>query len=286
MNPDQQSFLLRYVLPHKIDPSAQTRDILTVLSRQIPEDAFSVSQWQLGIQFYRSRMQTLGLKGKLLIDVGCGTGNWSIAASTLFEQVVGIDRRQDRINAALQIAKTMRIDNIDFLVGDAANLPVTARADWIIIQNVLPYVQDLNMTLSEAAGSLADGGLLWCSWVDRSVIIYNALDAIAERSLQKVAQACVFGCRCFTPGASSGSGFLTKDLVTRALRVQGFLPVHDSDLQTWPEPKGPLRRRSFWDFLIGMNSYARGFNAHDVQTDRQVFLQYCSVIWIRYKCVE
>jgi cobalt-precorrin-6B (C15)-methyltransferase len=53
------------------------------------------------------------------VDIGCGSGTVSIAASRLAKHVIAIDNRDDAINATSQNIKECGIKNITILKGDA-----------------------------------------------------------------------------------------------------------------------------------------------------------------------
>ena len=55
----------------------------------------------------------------VFVDIGCGSGSVSIAASGLAKHVFAIDNRDDAINATSENIKECRIKNIRLLKGDA-----------------------------------------------------------------------------------------------------------------------------------------------------------------------
>jgi SAM-dependent methyltransferase len=60
--------------------------------------------------------------GKLLLDVGCHWGRWSIAAAQKGYRTIGIDPSLEGVEAARRIAKQLGLDS-QYLVGDARQLP-------------------------------------------------------------------------------------------------------------------------------------------------------------------
>jgi len=64
----------------------------------------------------------LGLKkGDTFVDIGCGTGKISIAASMLANKVFAVDRRSEAITYARSRARESGIENITFFEGEAVN---------------------------------------------------------------------------------------------------------------------------------------------------------------------
>ena len=63
-------------------------------------------------------------QGVDLLDLGCGSGRFSIGAAQIgFNNVVGVDITPWAVNAAIKKAERLRVENVSFLVGDMTNLP-------------------------------------------------------------------------------------------------------------------------------------------------------------------
>lgn len=58
-----------------------------------------------------------------ILDLGCGSGRFSIGAAQMGFNVTGVDITPEAINAAKQKAEKLGVKNINFLVGDMTNLP-------------------------------------------------------------------------------------------------------------------------------------------------------------------
>lgn len=61
-------------------------------------------------------------KGSSSLDLGCGSGRFSIGAAQSGFDIIGIDITPDAIRAAQQKAKQLRLKNVKFSVGDMTNL--------------------------------------------------------------------------------------------------------------------------------------------------------------------
>jgi SAM-dependent methyltransferase len=70
----------------------------------LPRDDFSASQYLLGLGYFRRRLETIFEPGSCFLDVGCGAGVWSVAASFTQRLVVGIDADLPRLRCARTIA--------------------------------------------------------------------------------------------------------------------------------------------------------------------------------------
>jgi len=62
-------------------------------------------------------------KESKILDVGCGSGRFSIGAAQIGHDVTGIDITPDAITAASNKARDLKIGNAHFLVGDMTQIP-------------------------------------------------------------------------------------------------------------------------------------------------------------------
>lgn len=62
-------------------------------------------------------------KQSKILDVGCGSGRFSIGATQIGHNVTGIDITPAAISAAAKKAKRLNLGNIHFLVGDMTKIP-------------------------------------------------------------------------------------------------------------------------------------------------------------------
>src|SRR3989338_6490982 len=62
-------------------------------------------------------------KGSRILDVGCGSGRFSIGTAQSGHTVIGIDITQAAITAASERAKNLKLDNVNFLVSDMTEMP-------------------------------------------------------------------------------------------------------------------------------------------------------------------
>ena len=61
--------------------------------------------------------------GAIILDLGCGSGRFSVGAVELGFNVTGVDITPDAIGAASRRSKSLNLDNAKFLVGDMTELP-------------------------------------------------------------------------------------------------------------------------------------------------------------------
>lgn len=116
------------------------------------------------------------LKGKMILDLGCGSGRFTIALALAgAERVHGIDLGKKSIIEAARIAKSAGINNITFEAGDILDLPYRDNQfDFIYCNGVLHHTKNMEKGIEELYRVLkpgcraflylyADGGLFWHS---------------------------------------------------------------------------------------------------------------------------
>jgi 2-polyprenyl-3-methyl-5-hydroxy-6-metoxy-1,4-benzoquinol methylase len=106
-----------------------------------------------------------------LLDVGCGTGAYSLEAARAGARVFGVDRSWNAIEAAR--ASTARSGlRASFAAASAGDLPFRGKQfDLVLAVTVLCFVPDARKAVSEMARVLRPGGLLvlgdlgrWSTW--------------------------------------------------------------------------------------------------------------------------
>jgi tRNA (guanine-N7-)-methyltransferase len=81
----------------------------------------------------------------LILEVGCGKGDFSIALAKFLPEVlvIGMDRKADRLYAAVRTAETLHLPNVFFWQGDALLLEATFAAGevseiWLVHPDPYP----------------------------------------------------------------------------------------------------------------------------------------------------
>lgn len=73
-----------------------------------------------------------GLKGKKILDLGCGTGTHAIILAKRGYNVVGIDRSSEMIKHAREKAKKDNVKNVKFISADIRNIKLDYKFDAVI----------------------------------------------------------------------------------------------------------------------------------------------------------
>jgi SAM-dependent methyltransferase len=119
-------------------------------------------------------------EGKLLLDIGCSWGRWSIAAARNGYKVVGIDPSLGALMAAQRVARSMNIDII-CVCADSHHLPFQDSSfDQVYSYSVLQYFGRPNNALAafaEIGRTLRPGGS------ELKLAVLRRVDFIAMPSL-------------------------------------------------------------------------------------------------------
>jgi ubiquinone biosynthesis O-methyltransferase len=111
------------------------------------------------------------VRGRDVLDVGCGDGTLAVMLSRRGATVVGVDAAPAMIRAAIERATSSGL-HIGFCVGQAERLPIASNSfDLVIAKTILCFVQDAAPVFEEMARILRPGGTLvigelgkWSTW--------------------------------------------------------------------------------------------------------------------------
>ena len=100
--------------------------------------------------------------GERVLDLGCGAGTDSLVAARMVGpegHVVGIDMTREMLDKARRAVGEMGADNVEFVEGEAEQLPFPdASFDVVISNGVIDLIPDKDAVFSELHRVLAPGG--------------------------------------------------------------------------------------------------------------------------------
>jgi ArsR family transcriptional regulator len=104
--------------------------------RQRSQDYFEslAGDWErIRKSYFDDRVTSLAIEKLLprdlmLADIGCGTGSLTFELARFAAKVTGVDLSPEMLRRARAAAKQRRLRNLEFLQGDALDLPLPARA--------------------------------------------------------------------------------------------------------------------------------------------------------------
>jgi ubiquinone/menaquinone biosynthesis C-methylase UbiE len=115
------------------------------------------------------------VKGKKILDLGCGNGYFSFMLEKKWAKVTGVDISSNLIAFAKETAKKLKSKS-EFLVADAANLKVLKDKKFDIIVSNMAFmdIKDIKKTIKECSKHLRKTWLLLFS-------IANPIYGVSER---------------------------------------------------------------------------------------------------------
>jgi arsenite methyltransferase len=100
--------------------------------------------------------------GERVLDLGCGAGTDSLVAARMVGpegHVVGIDMTREMLDKARRAAGEMSTHNVEFVEGEAEQLPFPNESFDVVISNgVIDLIPDKDAVFSELHRVLAPGG--------------------------------------------------------------------------------------------------------------------------------
>jgi ubiquinone/menaquinone biosynthesis C-methylase UbiE len=183
-----------------------------------------------------------------VLDVGCGCGALTLAASTFADSVVGLDISVPLTEIASERARASAIDNVEFVVADAQTHSfATGTFDLVVSQFGLMFFDDPVRAFSNLRHSLdPDGRLAFVSW--QGLAANEWLTVIANEVANR-ADIPEFG------GLANGPGMFalkSPDETAALLEEAGFSDVALEPLAPTILIGGGGTVNQSMDFLLGM----------------------------------
>lgn len=124
------------------------------------------------------------LRGRTLVDLGCGMGTFTIEAATRGAFGVGVDPAPSAVAAARRVALAEGAGGASFVRADAALLPLAdASADVVLAADLTEHLDDVTLAriLREAGRALRPDGHLVLYTPDRQ----HVFERLRERGIMK-----------------------------------------------------------------------------------------------------
>lgn len=122
---------------------------------------------------------------KSILEVGCGTGRWLRALTTLNKKLFGLDYSQEMLKIASEAQRDLFLTN-----AEACMLPFSKYSfDMIFCINAIHHFPDKEKFFSEAVESLKANGIL-CIYgvdphIDKNWYVYDYFDDLYEKDLER-----------------------------------------------------------------------------------------------------
>lgn len=100
-------------------------------------------------------------KETALVDLGCGTGFFTIPAARKVKKVFALDVQQEMLNILRDRIEKQKINNIEALLSEESSIPLPDNSvDVLLMANVFHELEDRNSILKEGQRILSDEGRL------------------------------------------------------------------------------------------------------------------------------
>lgn len=128
------------------------------------EELYIELMWHsVGNQYYEEKLNDINFRGGTVLDIGCGPGQWSVAASKSNKRVLSIDANANFIDYLNKYISTNKITNIETCVAEVLEWNnANEKFDFIICYNMLQYLQE-DKIIEILSNALKPGGKLFLS---------------------------------------------------------------------------------------------------------------------------
>ena len=164
--------------------------------------------------FHRDPKSNLPLKGLQILDIGCGGGLLCEPLTQLGAIMTGVDALERNIKTAEIHSKKMGL-NINYLHGTIEELVLSSNTKYDVVLNmeVIEHVKNQAEFIKNCGAMLSDGGILFCSTINRTFKAFTFAILGAEYIL-----------RWLPKGTHQYNKFVTPDEIQRWLKDAGLLP--------------------------------------------------------------
>ena len=144
-----------------VDENYLTQNVYGNLWKDLNDDYINNESKNVLLNIFEKNNQSIDLiKNKSVLDMGCGSGRFTIALAQLGAQMVtGIDLGKTGISVGRKISEKLNLKNIKFLEGNVTSLPFENDSfDFVFSKGVLHHTGNLNKGLDEYHRVLKKGG--------------------------------------------------------------------------------------------------------------------------------
>ena len=179
---------------------------------------YAAQELERPLAYYEARIRRLGLADAgVVLDAGCGIGQWSLALALHNDEVHGVDRMPERLAIGELLVRAHDVDNVHFTDGDLEELPYAdGTFDAVVCYGVFMFLQQ-ERAMSELGRTLRPGGRLYIcgNGVGWSLLL------IARRRLVRMGARTI----ARTLLHREPDNFLTRRRMTGLLRRHGLEPT-------------------------------------------------------------
>jgi 2-polyprenyl-3-methyl-5-hydroxy-6-metoxy-1,4-benzoquinol methylase len=183
--------LLRRQMGHH--PGELTPDderVLAVVRKSVPTDEFTISQFLLGSRYWGDRLDRVFGARSTMIDVGCGGGNWVLAAARQGRSVLGVDLHEARLACARAVmeAEGPNVGTARLVAASGTELPLPdGSTSAILCFNVLTVMGvPIGTVLKEFRRVAAENARVYVTVTGPGYVAYLTVQSLLRPSLVRL----------------------------------------------------------------------------------------------------
>ena len=116
-------------------------------------------RWDMSARFDETMRECRGIEGAEILDVGCGSGRYSIELARRGARATGVDTAAQMIGIARRLAREERFeDRCRFIISDFLSAPLDRKFEVTLAIGLFDYIADPRPYLVKMAGAARAGG--------------------------------------------------------------------------------------------------------------------------------
>lgn len=145
------------------DVKVETGKVYGRLWNKYPGDMVDEAKTIINERFSANDIPMDILKGKIILDAGCGSGRYSCALARLgAKKVIGLDYGDDGLNLAKKLAESKNVTNVEFKKGSLLRMPFDDEEfDFVFANGVFHHTGDIEQGTKELYRVLKTNGNAW-----------------------------------------------------------------------------------------------------------------------------
>lgn len=178
---------------------------------------------QAPIRNVEKKLLTSIPKQSRILDVGCGSGRFTIGAAQIGHNITGIDITPAAVVAATEKAKTLNLGNVDFLVEDMTEIPFEDnKFDYVFCLrfsiNAVATFEKRRMAVNEMIRVVKPGGTVYVESFNKLYLGRGMIVPLKNLFSDLLRQVLIFWCRVT---GREYTGLLPGDIVYKSNKVAG-----------------------------------------------------------------
>lgn len=199
---------------------------------------YAVDRYSRPLEEHEAVLEQLGfVERERALDVGSGSGQWSIALSRRNREVVAVEARPEFVEVARRMAAYVGANNVSFTVARAETAEIDPGFDLAWCHSVLMYTNH-ELVLGNVARWTAPGGAFYCGYSSEGARLQRLVEGLAagdQRAVERELSTLLSNER-WRAGLGQRRGMLglREDELVRMCALLGLKAVESPGVQSGP----------------------------------------------------